>query len=372
MRTLEDQLEATKGRSSGFDYMRLILAILIVAFHSIVTTYGLSAHETMLRSWQGAFIVQMLPMFFVLSGFLVAGSLERCRSLISFLALRALRIFPALGVEVVLSALLMGPVFTSLTLTEYFSSPIFSSYILNIIGDVHYNLPGVFERNPISVVNAQLWTVPTELECYILLSALSLLTLTKRRNLLLFTYVLFIVAYGIRGVQRTDISLLPARVLIEHFMSGVVFYLYRDRVPFDGRLAAVAFGLALIPPLVEPRAIYFSSPAIAYLTVYLGLLNPRKISFLQRGDFSYGLFLYGFPIQQALMATLPGGREWWINIAIALPLALGFAMFSWHVVEKRMLRLRTPLCRWEASLLLHWSRLRPNRLKRSHVPVYET
>ena len=59
-------------------------------------------------------------MFFCLSGFLVAGSLERCRTPISFAGLRIFRIFPALVVEVLLSALILGPLLTHYSLKMYF------------------------------------------------------------------------------------------------------------------------------------------------------------------------------------------------------------------------------------------------------------
>jgi peptidoglycan/LPS O-acetylase OafA/YrhL len=68
--------------------------------------------------------------------------------------------------------------FTTLPLTKYFSHPTFWSYFGNLIGWIHFLLPGVFENNPLNIaVNLSLWTVPYELECYIALMALALLGL---------------------------------------------------------------------------------------------------------------------------------------------------------------------------------------------------
>ena len=90
-----------------------------------------------------------------LSGFLVAGSLERTRAR-QFVVLRALRLVPALAVEVTLSALLLGAFFTTLPLWRYLQSPELGGYFGNIVGFVHFTLPGVFERNPApGVVNSQ-------------------------------------------------------------------------------------------------------------------------------------------------------------------------------------------------------------------------
>jgi peptidoglycan/LPS O-acetylase OafA/YrhL len=156
----------TGGRATGFDYLRLVLALAIVVWHSVATSYGLAVAHALYAGPLRAVLGALLPMFFALSGFLVAGSLQRCRTLPMFLALRALRIFPALTVEVVLSALVLGPLLTTLPLAQYLADPLFWQYLRNAGGDVHFFLPGVFAGNPVrGQINAQLWTVPFELKC---------------------------------------------------------------------------------------------------------------------------------------------------------------------------------------------------------------
>jgi len=124
-------------------------------------------------------------MFFALSGFLVAGSLERSKTTLTFIGLRLIRIYPALAVEVALSAFLIGMAVTAFPLVTYFQDPLFLKYLLNVIGDIHYNLPGVFENNPVpKIVNAQLWTVPVELMCYVALTVLVLLGGVQRKILI--------------------------------------------------------------------------------------------------------------------------------------------------------------------------------------------
>jgi peptidoglycan/LPS O-acetylase OafA/YrhL len=176
--SLAERLIATHGRSSGFDYLRLGLATLVILDHAVPTTYGDRFRLQYLQPFSPA----ILPMFFALSGFLVAGSLERSKTLITFIGLRLIRICPALVVEVTLSAFLIGAAVTTYPLASYFRDPLFLSYLLNVLGDIHYYLPGVFENNPIpGWVNFQLWTLPFELLCYVILTSLVLIVGVQRK-----------------------------------------------------------------------------------------------------------------------------------------------------------------------------------------------
>lgn len=96
--TLQERLESTRFRPTGFDYMRIALAILILCWHSIITSYGVGTQTAVAASAARPFVATLLPMFFTLSGFLVAGSLERTRTVSMFLGIRVIRIFPALAV----------------------------------------------------------------------------------------------------------------------------------------------------------------------------------------------------------------------------------------------------------------------------------
>ena len=104
LQSLGDRLDASAGRPSGFDYMKVSLAVMVIATHSVLTSYGQAADAAMWDTPARPFLRSVLPMFFGVSGFLVAASLDRCKTLIKFFGLRAIRIFPALTVEVLLSA----------------------------------------------------------------------------------------------------------------------------------------------------------------------------------------------------------------------------------------------------------------------------
>ena len=351
--TFQEQLESAKGRPAGFDYLRIVLAIAVVCQHSMNTTMGLDRTVEVLNSPLRAPVALILPMFFALSGFLVSGSLLRSRSLISFAGLRILRIGPALGFEVCLAALVLGPALTSYDLGAYFADERFSHYFLNVLGDIHYELPGLFHSNPTpDIVNGQLWTIPYELECYIAISLLAVVGIAFHRAAFLVMLALGQVA-SIAFVVLYDPVVTMAfngPLLVFCFLIGVGCYLWKDRLPHSGKLALVCAALLFLL-LLTRYGDYFAAAPACYLTCYLGLSNPRKSWFLQSGDYSYGVFLYGYPIQQTVSSLGSGLWHWWLNIAICVPLSLLLAIFSWHVVEKHTLTLKPLLFTAERKIL---------------------
>jgi peptidoglycan/LPS O-acetylase OafA/YrhL len=348
--TLADRMSAVNYRPSGFDYMRLSLAASVVTMHTVIVSYGQLTEIAMWHSPLRSALRLILPMFFALSGFLVAGSLERCRTIGMFLGLRVIRIFPALTVEVVMSALVLGPIFTTLPLRQYFAGHEFHVYFLNVLGDIHYNLPGVFATNPFPRrINGQLWTVPFELYCYATLTVLALLGAVKRRWITPLGGVLLTIAYLVRehfqagGIIPMVSGPLPGVMLVVCFIFGVSLFLYREKVVYSrvGAVAALLVSAVLVG--YTPYGEYVAPAVIAYLTVALGLTNPRRLTVVQGADYSYGLFLYGYPIQQTIAALGPWTHHWYLNAIGTLSIGTVVAAMSWHWVEKPASRLRHPL-----------------------------
>jgi peptidoglycan/LPS O-acetylase OafA/YrhL len=348
--TLQERLVSANSRPTGFDYMRIILSTLVLVSHTINVCYG---KEFTLRVWEGParpFLAIILPIFFALSGFLVAGSLERCKTLVSFAGLRVIRLIPALAVETLLSAIILGTIFTEFSLGAYFSAPEFYKYFLNIIGKIHYTLPGVFLSNPWpAIVNSQLWTLPFELYCYAAISALVFLGIAQKRKifvLFLFGLNILIFMFAMRNGLKPAVTV-SGPILVQCFLFGIAGYLYRDKIVWNGWLG-LSSGVITLCLLATPSGDFIAPLFAAYLTVYLGLLQPHRIAILFGGDYSYGIFLYGYPIQQAVVATL-GPQEWYTNLAVSLPLTVILAIFSWRLVEKPALKLRLPLLEIEAK-----------------------
>ena len=145
--------------------------------------------------------------------------------------------------------------------------------------------------------------------------------------------------------------------LLIGFLVGVTIQRYGDIIPWNFFLACFS-AVAMFAFLYLPNGSYFVALPGGYLTVYLGLTNPRKIAILRGADFSYGLYLYGFAIQQAIARIFPWSHQWYINLALSLPLAAAFAALSWNLIEKPALRLRSVLPLLDVQLARHTKYLR--------------
>lgn len=307
----------------GFDYLRLMAAVLVIVHHARV----LNGQPPLMLGPSldpGALGVGI---FFVISGALVAGSLERSATIASFLAKRALRIFPGLLVALILTALVLGPLVTTLAAGDYLGVPATWLYVLKNLSlyGVTYALPGVFLAVPMAgIVNGSLWTLRLEFTAYLGLAMLGAARWASTRVLTALAVGAATAAAGLH------LSGLDAR--------GDLF-----RVAYVGALYGFLFlaGAALHVGRVRPK-LWMALASLAFLATPLWFLG-LPLTVLRLGeidlprppaDLSYGLYIYSFPLQQWLAQTHH------LTVATSLAAALPCAALSWFLVEKPALRLK--------------------------------
>lgn len=321
-------------RANGFGAMRLFLAFGIVIFHGFVLSTG---DGSAMPAPARAIADIILPAFFALSGYLVAASLWRVKSLPTFLALRLLRIFPALVIVVLATVFLLGPLLTTLPLREYFRAPDVPLYLYNMLGWSHFQLPGVFETNPrAGVVNGSIWTIPLELTCYALLGFLALVGQRRGTTLLLAALALLLMFphTPFLGLLATW---LPAKPLVLAFLCGALLFRLRAHVVLHPLAGMVGFALALG---VWPHSIALAIPLLAYGVLWLSL-RPVP-GWMTHADYSYGFYLMAYPLQQTFIFLAPQA-PWWGNLLFAIPAGLAGAALLWHGVESPILSRRHEL-----------------------------
>lgn len=363
-RSVAEVLDEHRGVGPGFEFLRILLAMTIFYGHTALImgrkstlpiANGLDAASAHLATAQVSDAVAtivlilktrgyvvLVPMFFALSGFLVTGSAVRVRSTVTFLRFRLLRILPALCVEVTLSAVILGACFTKLPLASYFADPGFFRYFGNIAGVVTFTLPGVFTGNAYpNTVNGALWTLPPEFYCYLIMAGLMVSTALWRRDLMLAAFAIgaaiLLPTSLLSGFATTDIFFSTTAV-VSCFLAGVLAFLYRDRIPLNAGLAALS---AVVTLCCVPfgRSAFVMIPFLVYLTVWIGMQKALALPFMKGRDYSYGIYLYNFPITQALITIHPGASRAEL-IVVGLSVTIAFAALSWHFIEKPTLKMK--------------------------------
>ena len=339
------------SRQNNFDALRLLAAASVIFSHSFLIAEGTQNREWLILLTGNQCILGLtgVLVFFAISGFLVTQSFEQTDNLLHYLAKRALRIFPGLFVATVVSAFVLGPLVTALPLGAYLSRTEPYQYVLGntLLDQTVHELPGVsFVDNPAGLeINGSLWTLRLEFLMYVMVLALGLLRLlTVRTALLLLAFGIaclhFEMLYPLEKWGWFFQLLSGWGWLVGFFAAGMLLYKLRDTRIFDGRIALLAFaGLILSVPL---RLFIPLFPVFGcYLAMWLAL-TPRLpiIPAARFGDLSYGLYIYGWPAEQAVIWLFGGRAAWWEIFLIALPAASALAFLSWHLVERPMLRLK--------------------------------
>lgn len=346
------------GFGPGFNFLRIALAFSIVFYHVLTNSdHWELAHGPVLWFLE----YSLVAMFFALSGFLITASAQRLR-LEDFLINRALRIVPALAVDILVCAFIIGPAVTTLPLVSYFTNAGFFVYMLNIIGWVHFQLPGVFESDPLPQVNGALWTIPWEICCYTIMSVMMVTGVVRRpvaTALLLAIFVLAGIAVGhFASAKAGDASGLYTLFvgrgahLITAFLCGVLAYQLRDRIPMSRMLfvacIAVAVSAILLLETSATESVAYRlilMPVLTYITIYAGLSRLMLPRILEGGDYSYGVYLYHLPFIQLAILVGPPILVGTVVGIVALTLTAGIivlcvAAISWHLIEKPILSLR--------------------------------
>jgi peptidoglycan/LPS O-acetylase OafA/YrhL len=349
--------DVATGRDNNFNLIRLMAAFAVLISHS----FPLSGVVTEpLQSALGMTLGTVaVDVFFVTSGFLVTASLFTRGSAVEYLCARVLRIFPALLVMIALTVLGLGVYFTETPLRSYFTSPLTYNFILKnstLLAGFAVYLPGVFGHVPLKyIVNGSLWSMPWEVRFYGILALIwmSLRCTAKKRpqffELAIISFAAFSCAWRMLGFYHfpfgQDFSHLSFM-----FFSGASFYVLKERVPLSWRLFC-AFAIVLALSIVSLNLFFISyNLLMPYMLLFLAYVPSGFIRAYNRlGDYSYGLYIYAYPVQQSAAALHPGISPWQMAL-VSAPAALVLAVMSWYLVEKRALGLKS-------SLLVHSRRI---------------
>jgi peptidoglycan/LPS O-acetylase OafA/YrhL len=334
------------SKENSFDFFRLLFAFSVFVAH-----FGLlTPHDT---SWFPVTSGMGVGGFFIISGFLITRSYYKSKNLRDYTVKRIRRIVPAYMLIVLCCAVFLS-LLSSLSLPDYFSNKDFFNYLaanVSFLNFVQPALPEVFTNNLLPYVNASLWTIKVEICLYAFVPILALCIKRKPGFLFAVLYVLsflFIwymdILYEASAKKIYEILSRQFFGQIRFFISGVALLFYFDWLKRQWKwllpVACVAFSAIYFAHL---QVIDFLYPfAFAVIIISSAYLFSRLKAVARFGDFSYGVYLFHFPIIQAIvhLGWFRGNPFLLFTTCFAIILLL--SCLSWHLLEKRVLKRANP------------------------------
>lgn len=334
------------GRDNNLNLIRMLAATAVLVSHAVPIALGPEPREPLQALTGYSLGTLSVMVFFVISGFLITASFQRSSSHASFVLARGLRLFPALVVNLILVALVLGPVVTSLPADVFLSQSDPYAFILRNLSlfPLVYVLPGVFEDQPFPAVVGSIWTLRHEVMCYAGVFLAGLLGAWKTRSNAILALGIYALAWlGLTVLESSLPHTLRALVVLSlPFAIGTAFYVWRDRLPMSlfGVILTGAFAWLTADTVIYDAALTL---AIAYATFWLAYVPGGAVRAYNRlGDYSYGIYIYAFPIQGAAVWAF-GPQSPLENILYSLPPTLLLSVLSWHLIEAPGMALKAPL-----------------------------
>lgn len=340
------------GEMNNFHFVRLTASIMVLFSHSFYLFSPLSKDPLHTIS-SGIFTFGNIGVyiFLIVSGFLITKSILNSSSIKNFIWRRILRIFPALWVMVLLSVFLIGPILTNESLTNYIRNS--NNYLflknLGLFFPNNYKINAVFTSNPLGTFNGCLWTIPYEVFFYIVLLIIYVLQFFRYKLILLIQWLLFIVlqlylgnkiyVYSYSSPWILNLNIESFFRLFIFFESGVLIYLFKD-VIYSNRFLLKYLFFSIIIICFFRFSNFSINIILPPILIYFAIYNNR-FSFVEKfGDLSYGLYLYGYIVQQIIVSFKIDFMNEYLLFIFSLIISLIIAYCSWHYIEKPMLRLK--------------------------------
>lgn len=354
--------------NNGFGALRLMLASLVLISHGAELIDGNRGREILSQIFGSLSFGELaVDGFFLLSGALITASWLNSTSWRDYLWRRVIRIYPAFLVAATVAVLVVAPLGgTPLTGIDLWAE---AGQALRLAS------PQVqaFLGQPYPVLNGSAWTVQQEFNCYLMVMGLGLLGILKRRWLVLALALVAQVLAQKQGFPHVDWTEMaqtaassgassvtgasetswareiyheikrqfwPNWRLIALFLAGSAWHLWGDLVPWRRALAVLA-GLGLMGALALGRGPAEVGSAVfgGYLLFYLARAAAGTVwsRINTRNDISYGIYLYGWPVQKLV---------WWfapdlplvVGIGLAFGLTVAMGWISWLCIERPVLR----------------------------------
>ena len=332
--------------ANNFDIIRILFAWFVIVSHSYVLN-GDGPTDPLAKLTNGYMIFSFIGVkgFFIISGYLIFQSMERSKSILDYLAKRILRIFPALIVVLALTLLVVYFIYPTYQGYYLFQSEIYKYFIGNsILFMPHFFIQGIFENLPNHAINGSLWTIEFEFLFYILL--LFLYPIRQNKNLLKLGLFLSIIGLLVGNIFFLDtlkqmkgpISLELAFDLGTYFLTGSLLACFNwDTIRYKQFIVFGSFVILLLAILFKFNYCWVQL-SLPFIIIFFGKQSSSIATRSHKvlGDPSYGIYLYGFPVQQFIIYFFKPSTLGLMISSTLLCFLLGY--LSWILIEKKALQ----------------------------------
>lgn len=339
-----------KRENNNIDLLRL-LAALLVAWSHVPRLFGVSLIGPPMPVNVGVGGLGV-AIFFFLSGMLVTNSLVTKKNVVAFAWSRFMRIYPAFLVLLLLSVFVIGPIFTTWSVGDYFNAKEtwhFLGHSMRL--RMQYFLPGLWEGRIDNSVNTSVWTIPLEVGCYLCV----LFAFVSCRHLKLKPWMFIVVAFACSVLPHEWYLRLVGKgySIVDHvnlfcFATGAAMALYKDQVRITKTLIVALLVICVMAWRCQNIIGYLFPLTVSMTLLYATSVAPL-LKLKLKHDISYGLYLWHWPVYQ-VMFTFLGGINPYLFFAICLVVIVAVAYLSARLVEEPCLKLGRRLGQRETKL----------------------
>lgn len=335
--------------NNNFDFLRILAALCITFTHSYNLILKKDDEPLMkLTNNHVDFSFIGLSIFFSISGYLITKSAVTSSSFKNYVWKRFLRIQPMLILISILSVFFIGPIFSSLSVQEYFLENATFTYFRNVIPlfGIQFTLPQVFTQNIADIgVNGSLWTLIVEERLYLLLGLIFLFK-SYAKKIMFFLVIILNVIYVLHSIffkqnlieYLNNTNVFYALIFLNagfFFILGIDFFKYSKSILI---FLGVIFLLVLsLFSTLEKSIQIILLPLIVIMIGHLRVFTNKAGKY---GDFTYGIYAFSFPVQQILIVTKIVTDNPLHLFLLTLLIVIPIAIFTWHFMEKKMIALK--------------------------------
>jgi len=335
-------------RRNNFDLLRLIAALQVVLTH--VYSHVLVAHNYQNKYTDMVFEliknIPGVPIFFLISGFLISLSYEKNSSLRDYITNRVLRIYPGLYLNIFIGILIVYFLGFVTFNTQFFTWLFAQLTIFQF-----YNID-MFREYGTGVVNGSLWTISIELTFYIVLPILFFIYQKNKAILWAIAFLTFgLWLYDVDSSRELiyekllHVSILPYLFI---FIIGLLFFKYFDKLKeyvdnkfFIWLSIFVLFKFILYSLSLEMNFAFYTLQWIIFTFMTFSFaFSFRDLSqkLLRGNDYTYGIYIYHMLIVNFFIHIGFVGEFKYLVFILTLSILIGVT--SWYLVEKPFLKLK--------------------------------